>query len=99
MRARVTVAMIWIAAALSGGAALAYEVCWSRALVVPLGNSMDAAALVLVGFMLGIAVGARWGGRLSARAVSPLRTYAALEAALAIFAVVAPWLLVRLSAV
>ena len=38
---------ICTAALFSGGAALAYEICWSRALVVPLGNSADATALVL----------------------------------------------------
>ena len=88
---------IWVAAALSGGAALSYEICWSRALVVPLGNSMDAAAIVLAGFMLGIAVGARVGGAWSERAARPLRDYAALEVALGAYALVAPALLDSLS--
>jgi len=90
---------IWTAAALSGAAAVAYEVCWSRALVVPLGNSMDAAAILLAGFMLGIAFGARVGGGLSERSRSPLRLYAALEIALGLYAIVAPWLLSHLSAI
>jgi spermidine synthase len=55
-----------IAALCSGGASLTLEVVWSKALVVPLGNSSDATALVLSGFMLGIAGGARLGARLAA---------------------------------
>jgi spermidine synthase len=88
---------IWVAAALSGGAALAYEICWSRALVVPLGNSTDAAALVLSGFMLGMAVGARLGGSLAERAFCALRLYALLELGLGLYAVVAPSLIALLS--
>ena len=88
---------IWLAAALSGGAALAYEICWSRALVVPLGNSTDAAAVVLAGFMLGIAAGARLGGGLAERVPSPLRLYALLEVLLALYAIVAPHLFGLLS--
>ena len=44
---------------ISGAAGLAYEVAWSRMLVIPLGNSADATALVLAAFMLGMAVGSR----------------------------------------
>lgn len=90
---------MWIAAALSGGAALAYEICWSRALVVPLGNAMDAAAMVLAGFMLGIGGGARLGGALAERGRSPLKLYAAVELALAAYAGGAPWLLGATSAI
>jgi spermidine synthase len=90
---------VWIAAALSGAAALAYEICWSRALVVPLGNSMDAAAIVLAGFMLGIGVGARLGGGWAERVVSPLKAYALVELLLGAYALAAPWLLSVLSSV
>ncbi|MGZ3455778.1 MAG: fused MFS/spermidine synthase, partial [Polyangiales bacterium] len=90
---------IWIAAALSGGAGLAYEVLWSRALVVPLGNSSDAAALVFAGFMLGIAAGAWWGGEQAEKVRSPLRLYAALELLLGLYAIVAPSLLSRLTGI
>lgn len=92
-------AAIWSAACLSGAAALAYEICWSRALVVPLGNSTDAAALVLAGFMLGMALGARWGGALAERTRAPLRAYALLEAALGGYAFAAAPLLAALSSI
>jgi predicted membrane-bound spermidine synthase len=85
--------LVTIAAVLSGAAALAYEIAWSRALVVPLGNSADAAALVLAGFMLGIAAGARLFGGLAERTAVPLRLYALLELGLGLYAVVAPRLL------
>jgi len=91
--------VIWIAAFLSGLAALAYEVLWSRALVVPLGNSTDAVALVTAGFMLGIAAGASLGGRLSRRRTPPLLAYAWLELGLASCALFAPSLLASLSAI
>ncbi len=90
MARRFSFPAVCLAVLLSGGAALAYEICWTRALVVPLGNSSDAAALVLAGFMLGIAVGAWWGGNLAERVRSPLRAYAALELGLAAYAVVVP---------
>ena len=89
-------AAIWAAAGCSGAAALAYEICWSRALVVPLGNSTDAAAVVLAGFMLGIAAGARLGGAVAERVLSPLRAYAGIELGLAGYAVAAPAFLARL---
>lgn len=88
--AAVRTPIVWLAAIGSGGAGLAYELSWSRALVVPLGNSSDAAALVLAGFMLGLALGAWVGGVRAERARSPLRTYAALELGLAAVALVLP---------
>jgi spermidine synthase len=92
-------AAIWAAAGCSGAASLAYEICWSRGLVVPLGNSTDAAAVVLGGFMLGIAAGARWGGAVAERVRSPLRVYAGVELGLAGYAVVAPALLAKLGSI
>jgi MFS family permease len=98
-KARAASWAIWSAATLSGGAGLAYEICWSRALVVPLGNSMDAAALVLAGFMLGIALGAGLGGNWAERVKSPLRLYALLEVLLGLYALVAPLLFETLAAI
>lgn len=91
------VSVVWFSAALSGAAALAYEICWSRALVIPLGNALDAAAVVLAGFMLGLAAGARFGGELGERGPNPLFSYAVLEGLLGLYALVAPALLGELS--
>ncbi|HQK20236.1 MAG TPA: fused MFS/spermidine synthase, partial [Polyangiaceae bacterium] len=90
-------APIIVAALFSGGASLAYEVAWSRALVVPLGNASDAAAIVLAAFMIGIGAGAWIGGEWAERTRFPLRIYALMELLLGAYAVVAPPLLSSLS--
>jgi tetratricopeptide (TPR) repeat protein/predicted membrane-bound spermidine synthase len=89
----IALAAVLFAALLSGGASLSYEVVWSRMLVVPLGNSADATAMVLSSFMAGIAVGAVILGRTADRITSPLRLYAILEAALGLLAFVVPMLI------
>jgi spermidine synthase/tetratricopeptide (TPR) repeat protein len=90
-------ATIWTAATLSGGAALAYEIAWSRALVVPLGNASDAASLVLAAFMIGIGGGAWVAGGWAERVRSPLRLYALAEVLLGSYAFAAPHMLSALS--
>ncbi len=88
-----------MAAGCSGGVALTYELSWSRALVVPLGNSADATTLVLSCFMLGMALGNRMGGELAERTLHPARWYATLELLLSLFGLFAPRLLVALSSI
>lgn len=43
--------------AISGACAMTYEVVWSRALSMAIGSSLQAFALILVTFLIGIAVG------------------------------------------
>ncbi len=52
---------------LSGAAALAYEVLWTRALSVLLGSTTHALSTMLATFMLGLALGGALGGRLADR--------------------------------
>ncbi len=52
---------------LSGAAALAYEVVWTRALSVVLGSTTYALSTMLATFMLGLALGGVLGGRLADR--------------------------------
>jgi spermidine synthase len=82
--------LILTAAACSGAASLTLEVVWSRALVVPLGNSSDSTTAVLAGFMLGIAIGAELGARMAERSQRALAIYASLELLLALFALIVP---------
>jgi spermidine synthase len=89
--------LIALAGFCSGAASVTLEVVWSKALVVPLGNSSDATALVLAGFMLGIAAGGRLGATLARRATHALRYYFGLETLLSLFALVVPILLVHLT--
>ncbi len=81
---------VCIAALFSGAAALGYEISWSRMLVVPLGNSSDATAIVLCAFMLGMALGAWILGGIADRVKSPLKLYAWLELALGVYAIPMP---------
>jgi spermidine synthase len=79
--------------AASGGAALIYEVTWTRLLTLQLGHGVAAASTVLAAFMGGLAVGSALGGRYGA-ALDParaLRTYAALELLVGVLALVLPY--------
>jgi len=58
--------------ALSGAAALAYEVVWTRALSIVLGSTTYALSSMLATFMLGLAIGGLVGGRLADRPGEPL---------------------------
>ncbi|MCC7126583.1 MAG: fused MFS/spermidine synthase [Acidobacteria bacterium] len=80
--------------ALSGAAALVYEVVWTRLLTLQVGHGLAAASTVLAAFMGGLAVGAAAGGRVGQR-LDPraaLRVYAGLELAIAAAALVLPWI-------
>ncbi len=79
--------------ALSGAAALVYEVAWTRLLTLYLGHGIAAASTVLAAFMGGLAVGAGVAGPKSdhtprARA---MRTYAVLELVIAGLALAMPF--------
>src|SRR6187401_1901865 len=84
--------------ALSGAAALVYEVVWTRLLTLQVGHGLAAASTVLAAFMGGLAIGAAAGGRIGQR-MSPaaaLRAYAGLEGAIAAIALLLPVLLAAL---
>lgn len=74
----------------SGAASLAYEVAWSRALLLLLGSTAAAAAVVLGTFVGALGLGARWGGRRAEGHPRPLLLYGIFElgaAAWALFSV------------
>ncbi|MGE3277803.1 MAG: fused MFS/spermidine synthase [Vicinamibacterales bacterium] len=78
--------------AVSGVAALVYEVTWTRLLTLQMGHGVAAASTVLAAFMGGLAAGAAAGGRAGSR-VTPrqsLALYAGLEAAVALLALLLP---------
>jgi spermidine synthase len=82
-----------VAYALSGAAALVYEVAWTRLLTLSLGHGVAAASTVLAAFMAGLAIGAAVAGPLSDRQSrrGALSTYAWLEVALAVLALGMPF--------
>ncbi|MBP7778112.1 MAG: fused MFS/spermidine synthase [Acidobacteria bacterium] len=78
--------------ALSGGAALVYEVAWTRLLTLSLGHGVAAASTVLAAFMGGLAIGAAVAGPVSDRLprARAMRVYAGLEVAIAVLALAMP---------
>lgn len=79
----------------SGFAGLVYEVTWTRLLTLRLGHSTAAVSTVLAAFMGGLALGALFGSRYAAHRSSrgARFAYAALEAAVILFALLLPFLL------
>jgi MFS family permease len=75
---------------LSGLCALAYELVWQRLLHLVLGVSTLSVSAVLTAFLGGLALGGLLFGRLADRARSPLRLYSAIEAGIALTALLVP---------
>src|SRR5437764_8700512 len=69
---------------LSGMRALSFETLWLRLRVLAFGNSIWAAALILSSFMAGLALGTAIAASSKLR-IRPLKLYAALEVAVALF--------------
>jgi spermidine synthase len=77
----------------SGACALLYEHLFHKLLGRTLGTSAAGAAAVLAAYMGGLGLGSLAGGRLARRTRRPWRTYAAIEAAVALCALTVPRLL------
>src|SRR6266496_5112712 len=80
----VRAAMVSIVLFLSGSSALLFETLWLRLSGLAFGNSIWAAALILSSFMAGLALGTAIAASAKFRA-HPLKLYAALEIAVALF--------------
>jgi spermidine synthase len=89
--------ILLVAAVLMGATSLAFEVLWTRILVFYLGSSVYAFSLMLLGFLLGIAVGSFAIGRMVDRLVSPLALLAGVELAIAATAPLSIWLFTTLN--
>lgn len=76
--------LLWIYA-LSGAAALLYQVVWQRWLVYTVGLSTISIGIIVAGFLSGLGLGYLGGGRLADRLTprQALLTFAALEAGIA----------------
>ncbi|HTM59014.1 MAG TPA: hypothetical protein VL199_01545, partial [Burkholderiales bacterium] len=72
----------------SGFAGLIYESIWTNYLKLFLGHAAYAQSLVLVVFMGGMAAGAAWCSKRSARMANPLLAYATVEALVGLAALV-----------
>ncbi|MBT8037721.1 MAG: fused MFS/spermidine synthase [Verrucomicrobiae bacterium] len=78
--------MIYVLVFLSGLAGLTYEILWMKQLGLLFGSTAHAASATLAAFFAGLAAGSWFWGRRSARAGNALRTYAWLEVAIAVTA-------------
>jgi spermidine synthase len=94
------------ACVLSGGAALVYQILWSRQLALVLGGSTEAVAIVLSSFMAGLGLGNAlagrvlrgWGREIELRTTLS-RAYALLEGVVALTAIALPFAIARVSLV
>lgn len=71
---------------LSGFAALIYQVLWMKQIGLLFGNTSHAASATLASFFAGLATGSWVLGRRVSIAANPMRTYAWLEVAIAVTA-------------
>ncbi len=78
---------------LSGAAGLVYEIIWTRMLSLVFGNTVYAASTVVSSFMGGLALGSYLSGKLIDKRSDVLRIYAFLEAGIALFAILMPFIL------
>ena len=82
--------LLYLAFFASGASSLVAEVTWNRMLIVVVGNSLSATALILVVFMGGLGLGSYLGGRyFSGRRVS-LLPYVGLELCIGIYVLLSP---------
>lgn len=75
---------------LSGAAGLIYQVLWLRLLSLVFGVTVYAASTVLASFMAGLALGSWLTGRLGARIGHPVRAFAVIEILIAVSALATP---------
>ena len=83
----------------SGLAALIFELCWTRLLLLSLGTTATAIGVVLGAFMGGMALGSALSGRRFITRRDPVSTFTVLEAFIGFYALVSPSLLHAIGAV
>ena len=89
--------VVYILFFVSGACGLIYEVIWSRMMTLIFGRSILAVGIVLAAFMLGLALGSFVFGKYADRHRNPLRLYAMYEIGAGVSALIASFLLIRIS--
>ncbi|MBF0537966.1 MAG: fused MFS/spermidine synthase [Nitrospirae bacterium] len=84
---------VYIIFTISGASALIYQVIWARWLGLVFGNTTISISIILGCFMLGMAIGSWFAGKLLHRIGNPMRFYGLLEIGIGMFAVVFPFFL------
>jgi spermidine synthase len=75
---------------LSGASGLVLEMLWTRMLTLVFGSTTLAVSTVLTAFMGGLGLGSYLAGRVADRLKAPARTYALIEAAIGVYALLVP---------
>ncbi len=83
--------LVFMGTAVAGFCALAYEVIWTRLLVLVLQNSAYAFALILAGFLAGIGLGSLLAAPLLQRKRSPLPVFGIVQVLTGLACVVVPY--------
>ena len=89
--------LVYLAFFASGAACLIAEVTWNRMLIVVVGNSLSATAMIIVVFMGGLGLGSYAGGRLLARRRASLLPYLLLETLIGLLVLLSPALFAGLA--
>ena len=88
---------IYVAFFASGASSLIAEVTWNRMLIVVVGNSMSAAAMIIAVFMGGLGLGSYVGGKFFGKRGASLVPYLLLEITIGIYVLLSPSLFELLS--
>jgi len=88
---------IYVAFFASGASSLIAEVTWNRMLIVVVGNSMSATAMIIVVFMGGLGLGSYVGGRIFGKRIVSLVPYLLLEISVGVYVLFSPLLFELLS--
>jgi len=96
-RSSIFVFLIYLAFFASGASSLIAEVTWNRMLIVVVGNSLSATALIIVVFMGGLGLGSYVGGKILGKDRASLVPYLILELAIGIYVILSPSLFELLS--
>jgi spermidine synthase len=75
---------------LSGASGLVLEMLWTRLLTLVFGSTTLAVSTVLTAFMGGLGLGSYLAGRVADRLRNPVRAYALTEAAIGVYALLVP---------
>jgi spermidine synthase len=96
-RSSIFVILIYLAFFASGASSLIAEVTWNRMLIVVVGNSLSATAMIIVVFMGGLGLGSYLGGKILGKHRASLVPYLVLELTIGIYVLLSPSLFELLS--
>lgn len=99
LRSALFTILIFVAFFASGAASLIAEVTWNRMLIVVVGNSLHAAAMIIMVFMGGLGLGSWVGGRVIAGRRVSLVPYLVLELCIGLYVLASPALFDALTGV